>query len=159
MARPRTPTAKAALTGADKINPGRFKPRSEPKASGRTLGAPPAYLPLTAKKAWATFADELPWLTYEDRGAVEIVSLMRAHIMDGLTADLPASFFGNYRMALSSLTSAKASMRWPGCARRTQSNARRAASATRVCSSAKSNTAGSMTPRTAGTTRVSGYFS
>ena len=103
MARPRTPTAKAALTGADKINPGRFKSRSEPKASGRLLGAPPAYLPRTAKKAWATFADELPWLTYEDRGAVEIVSLMRAHIMDGLTADLPASFFGNYRMALSSL--------------------------------------------------------
>ena len=103
MARPRTPTAKAALTGADKINPGRFKPRSEPKVSGRDLGRPPAYLPATAKKAWATFADELPWLTYEDRGAVEIVSLMRAQIMDGLTADLPASFFGNYRMALSSL--------------------------------------------------------
>lgn len=103
MARPRTPTAKAALTGADKINPGRFKPRSEPKASGRDLGWPPAYLPPTARKAWATFADELPWLTYEDRGAVEIVSLMRAQIIDGLTADLPASFFGNYRMALSSL--------------------------------------------------------
>lgn len=103
MARPRTPTAKAALTGADKINPGRFKPRSEPKASGRGLGRPPAYLPPTAKKAWATFADELPWLTFEDRGAVEIVSLMRAQIMDGMTADLPASFFGNYRMALSSL--------------------------------------------------------
>lgn len=103
MARPRTPTAKAALTGADKINPGRFSPRSEPKSSGRKLGSPPAYLPRTAKKAWATFADELPWLTYEDRGAVEIVSLMRAHIMDDKTADLPASFFGNYRMALSSL--------------------------------------------------------
>lgn len=103
MARPRTPTAKAALTGADKINPGRFKPRSEPKASGRDLGQPPSYLPPTAKKAWGTFADELPWLTFEDRGAVEIVSLMRAQIMDGMTADLPASFFGNYRMALSSL--------------------------------------------------------
>lgn len=103
MARPRTPTAKAALTGADKINPGRFKARAEPKSSGRDLGRPPAYLPPTAKKAWGTFADELPWLTYEDRGAVEIVALMRAQIMDGLTADLPASFFGNYRMALSSL--------------------------------------------------------
>lgn len=103
MPRPQTPLAKAALTGADKNHPGRFKPRSEPKVSGRDLGRPPAYLPATAKKAWATFADELPWLTYEDRGAVEIVSLMRAHIMDGLTADLPASFFGNYRMALSSL--------------------------------------------------------
>lgn len=49
------------------------------------------------------FADELPWLTHEDRAAVEIVSLMRAQIVDGLTAELPASFFGNYRMALSSL--------------------------------------------------------
>ena len=103
MARPRTPTAKAALTGADKVNPGRFNPRSEPKSSGRALGAPPAYLPATAKKAWKVWADELPWLTSEDRGAVEIVSLMRAYIMDGKTADLPASFFGNYRMALSSL--------------------------------------------------------
>ena len=103
MPRPQTPLAKAALTGADKKDPQRFRHRSEPKASGRALGKPPAYLPPTAKKAWATFADELPWLTFEDRGAVEIVCLMRAQIMDGLTADLPASFFGNYRMALSSL--------------------------------------------------------
>ena len=103
MPRPQTPLAKAALTGADKVNPGRYKSRSNPKASGRCLGKPPAYLPESAKKAWATFADELGWLTHEDRGAVEIVSLMRAHIMDGNTADLPASFFGNYRMALSSL--------------------------------------------------------
>ena len=103
MPRPQTPLAKAALTGADKKDPQRFRNRSEPKASGRVLGKPPSYLPPTAKKAWATFADELPWLTFEDRGAVEIVCLMRAQIMDRLTADLPASFFGNYRMALSSL--------------------------------------------------------
>ena len=103
MPRPQTPLAKAALTGADKINPGRYKARSKPKESGRGLGKAPTYLPETAKKAWATFADELPWLTFEDRGAVEVVSLMRAHIMDGDTAGLPASFFGNYRMALSSL--------------------------------------------------------
>ena len=103
MPRPQTPLAKAALTGADKKDPQRFRNRSAPKASGRSLGKPPAYLPPTAKKAWATFADELSWLTFEDRGAVEIVCLMRAQIMDGLTAELPASFFGNYRMALSSL--------------------------------------------------------
>lgn len=103
MPRPQTPLAKAALTGADKKDPQRFRNRSQPKASGRQIGKPPEYLPPTAKKAWTTFADELPWLTFEDRGAVEIVSLMRAQIMDGMTADLPASFFGNYRMALSSL--------------------------------------------------------
>lgn len=103
MPRPQTPLAKAALTGADKKDPQRFRNRSQPKATGRGLGAAPAYLPPTAKKAWKVFSDELPWLTFEDRGAVEIVSLMRALIMDGMTADLPASFFGNYRMALSSL--------------------------------------------------------
>lgn len=103
MARPRTPAAKAALTGADKHDPGRFKPRSEPKASGRAVGEPPAYLSAQAKKAWAVFVDELPWLTFEDRGALEIVSIMRGQIMTGLSAQTPASFFGNYRMALSSL--------------------------------------------------------
>lgn len=103
MANPRTPLAKAALTGADRNHPGRFRERSEPKSTGRPLGKAPGYLPPSARKAWATFADELPWLTFEDRGAVEIVSLMRAQIMDGNTADLPASFYGNYRMALSAL--------------------------------------------------------
>ena len=103
MPRPQTPLGKAALTGADKVNPGRFKGRTTPALTGRTLGKPPPYLPPTAKKAWLTFAEELPWLTFEDRGAVEIVSVMRAEIMDGKTGDLPASFFGNYRMALSSL--------------------------------------------------------
>jgi phage terminase small subunit len=103
MPRPRTPAAKAKLTGADAHDPQRFRNRKEPKPSGRALGKAPAYLPPTAKKAWAVFADELPWLTFEDRGAVEVVCLMRAQIMDGMTAELPASFFGNYRMALSSL--------------------------------------------------------
>lgn len=103
MPRPRTPLAKAKLTGADKKNPARYRGRSDPKASGRGLGAAPDYLPATARKAWAVFAAELPWLTFEDRGAVEIACLMRAQIMDGGAADRPASFFGNYRMALSSL--------------------------------------------------------
>lgn len=98
----RTPASKAKLTGADKNHPERFKARSEPKTSGRGLGKPPAYLPDQAKVAWKTFADELPWLTYEDRAAMEVVSLMRADLMSG-KADLPASFFGNYRMALSCL--------------------------------------------------------
>lgn len=103
MPHPRTPRAKAELTGAAAHNPQRHRARKEPKPSGRAFGKAPAYLPPTAKKAWAVFADELPWLTFEDRGAVEVVCLMRAQIMDGLTAELPASFFGNYRMALSSL--------------------------------------------------------
>lgn len=102
MARPRTPAAKAALTGADKHDPQRFRGRSEPKTSGRKVGKPPSYLAPMARKAWDTFIDELPWLTYEDRPALEVVSNMRARIM-AAEPDLTASFYGNYRMALSSL--------------------------------------------------------
>lgn len=103
MAHPRTPLAKAALTGVANHNPQRFRPRREPKASGRPLGDPPEYMNAFAKRAWAIFADELPWLTYEDRGSVEIVSMMRARIIEGDTENMSASFFGTYRMALSSL--------------------------------------------------------
>lgn len=103
MPRPQTPLAKAALTGADKKDPQRYRDRTEPKKTGKPLGKAPGHLPPAAKKAWAIWADELPWLTYEDRGILEVVSLMRAQILDGNTAELPASFFGNYRMAISSL--------------------------------------------------------
>ncbi|MGI3212567.1 hypothetical protein ACROSR_15815 [Roseovarius tibetensis] len=102
MPRPRTPTAKARLTGADRKDPQRYAARSEPSLSGRALGKPPAYLPKTAKTAWATFADELPWLTYEDRGAVELVCLMRGRITDD-PAGATAALFGQYRLALAAL--------------------------------------------------------
>lgn len=103
MPRPRTPTAKAKLTGAAAKDPQRFRNRSNPKASGRGIGKAPDYLPDSAKVAWGIWVKELPWLTFEDRGALEVVSIMRAHIIDGNTAELPASFFGNYRMAISCL--------------------------------------------------------
>ena len=103
MPHPRTPRAKAELTGAAAHNPQRHRARTEPKASGRGIGKAPDYLPETAKTAWGIWVKELPWLTFEDRGALEVVSIMRAHIIDGNTADLPASFFGNYRMAISCL--------------------------------------------------------
>ena len=102
MPRPQTPLAKAALTGADKKDPQRYRDRSNPKASGRSIGKAPDYLSKNAKKAWAIFVDEIPWLVYEDRAALEIVSIMRGQIIEG-ASDLPASFFGNYRMAVSSL--------------------------------------------------------
>ena len=103
MARPRTPLAKARLTGADRKDPGRYRSRAEPAASGRALGAPPGYLPVTAKRAWATFADELGWLVHEDRAAVEVASLMRARVMAGGTDDLPAAFWAAYRSTLAAL--------------------------------------------------------
>lgn len=102
MPRPRTPLAKAKLTGAAEKHPERYKARSEPKASGRGVGEPPAYLPESARKAWATFADELPWLQHEDRAALEAASLMRGRIMDS-PADATAALFGQYRLTLSAL--------------------------------------------------------
>lgn len=101
MPRPQTPLAKAALTGADKVNPGRFANRTEPKLSNRPVGKPPAHMSPAAKKAWATFADELGWLVYEDRALLEAAATARVLLMN--PADLPASFFANYRMLLSSL--------------------------------------------------------
>ena len=102
MPSPRTPLAKARLTGAAQKHPERFKARSEPKASGRGIGNPPAYLPASARKAWQTFADELPWLTFEDRAALEAASLMRGRIADD-PADVTAALFGQYRLALAAL--------------------------------------------------------
>ncbi len=102
MPRPRTPLAKARLTGAAAKHPERYRARSEPASSGRGIGKPPAYLPESARKAWATFADELPWLTFEDRAALEAASLMRGRIADD-PAGVTAALFGQYRLALASL--------------------------------------------------------
>lgn len=101
MPRPQTPLAKAALTGADKINPGRFAARQEPTLSKRPVGKPPAHMTPEAKKAWATFTDELGWLVYEDRALLEAASTARVLLRS--PADLPASFYANYRLLLSSL--------------------------------------------------------
>ena len=102
MPRPQTPLAKAALTGAGKNHPERFRARKQPELSGNGPGKPPSYLPAKAKTAWSTFVKELGWLVQEDRPLLEAAALARAQIMDG-TPDLPASFFGNYRLLLSSL--------------------------------------------------------
>ena len=102
MPRPRTPLAKAKLTGADRQNPKRFASRGDPAASGRDIGGAPAYLPASAQRAWATFTDELPWLQHEDRAALEIAATMRARIHDD-PANVPAALFGQYRLALSAL--------------------------------------------------------
>ena len=102
MPRPRTPLAKARLTGADRKNPSRFTARNEPAPSRRDIGRPPAYLPASAKKAWATFTDELPWLTFEDRAALEVASLIRGRIADDADT-ITAALFGQYRLALAAM--------------------------------------------------------
>lgn len=84
MARPRVPRAKAAVEGSDKINPGRFKNRTEPKVND-ALGAPPPWLKDTAtckaKRAWQLFANELPWLNSSHRTIVGMAALIQGRIM------------------------------------------------------------------------------
>lgn len=76
--------------------PQRFRARSEPILSGRGIGDPPSCLPDSARKAWVTFADELSWLTHEDRAALEIAATMRGRIsVDPKAAT--AALFGQYR--------------------------------------------------------------
>ena len=75
MPRPKTPTAKARLTGADKKHPDRFKNRAEPATQGKPVGNPPAYMDKEAATAWRELARTLGWLEIEDRAAVESAAI------------------------------------------------------------------------------------
>jgi phage terminase small subunit len=75
MPRPRTPLAKAKLTGADAKHPERFKGRSEPRTSKAPVGKPPAYLDAEARAVWSELARDLGWLVREDRHALEAAAL------------------------------------------------------------------------------------
>lgn len=75
MPRPRTPNDKAAVTGADRINPGRFAGRKQPKKS-RPLGEPYARLTDEQKEIWFELADLGPWLRAHDRIMLEIACRM-----------------------------------------------------------------------------------
>lgn len=80
MPRPRTPKLKLIVSGRDKINPGRYKDRTEPKSP--PLGEPSAHLSPSAKKAWKAFQKELPWLKQSHRALVELASHVRAKVFD-----------------------------------------------------------------------------
>ena len=105
MARPRTPIAKAKLTGAAAKNPQRYRDRAGPALSGRPVGGPPEYLKTDAAASWRLFADELPWLIHEDRAALEAASLARAALQAAARKDeaVSAAFIGAYRGMLSAL--------------------------------------------------------
>lgn len=86
MARPRTPRAKAAVEGADKKNPQRFRGRNDVGVDG-PLGDPPAWLVDTdtnmARSAWVLFADELPWLNKSHRALVGMAASVRGRLIAG----------------------------------------------------------------------------
>lgn len=81
MANPRSPIAKAEVTGATVSHPGRHKERKEPK--GSALGKPSAFLDEFGVRAWEGFKAELPWLAESDRALVEIASSVRGRLLAG----------------------------------------------------------------------------
>ncbi len=105
MPRPRTPEAKAKLTGADRKHPDRFRNRSEPKQSGKPVGKPPAYMSKECKGAWQDFVSELGWLQWEDRGALENAALCRGQIREiAMAGDpIPASMLAAMNTAIGKL--------------------------------------------------------
>ena len=72
MPAPRLPVEKAAITGADKKNPGRFKDRKKPRYT-QPLGEPYARMSDTEKAVWAEVKAEIPWLNSSHRRVVRLV--------------------------------------------------------------------------------------
>ena len=99
MARPRTPKAMAAITGADRQHPGRYAARSEPK--GEPLGGMPAGLTPGQRAAWRQLADELPWLTRSDRAKLGLAARLADRVDNDLACPLAA--YTQLRLCLASL--------------------------------------------------------
>jgi hypothetical protein len=81
MPRRRIPTEKAEITGAAKINPGRFAGRSKPHTG--ELGNAPAWLNPGQVAAWEVLRTELPWLQKSDRVLVALAATILARVMAG----------------------------------------------------------------------------
>lgn len=86
MARPRTPKAKAAATGAALKNKGRFEERNEPAVNDE-IGPPPDWMQDSdaskARTAWQVMAIEIPWLNSSHRALMEIAASIRGRLMAG----------------------------------------------------------------------------
>ncbi|KQR77591.1 hypothetical protein ASG25_02080 [Rhizobium sp. Leaf384] len=105
MARQRTPAAKAAVTGADKKNKGRFEERNEPIVDG-DLGEPFAWLSENAKQAWRELAEEIPWLNKSHRGVLSIAAKVRGRMMGDMVngeTDVGVQAMNLYRQCLGSM--------------------------------------------------------
>jgi phage terminase small subunit len=105
MPTPKTPLAKARLTGAAAKDPQRYRDRSEPKTSGEPIGDPPKSLIGASKDVWLELVSNLEWLQREDRTAVEVacvaVGQMRAITRAG--EQVPASMLSAANTAIGKL--------------------------------------------------------
>lgn len=99
MARPRTPTAKARVTGRDIRDPARFEGRNEPIVWA-PIGDPFEWLKPNAKIAWADLADEIPWLNKSHRGILGIAAAIRGRMMGDSAEEVGVQAMNLYRQAL-----------------------------------------------------------
>lgn len=81
MPRPRTPAAKAEVSGRTKHDPKRFTGRNEPNAP--PLGEPSQFLNEHGRKAWEAFRKECFWLNESHRAHVEIAAMIRGRLLAG----------------------------------------------------------------------------
>jgi len=79
MPRPRTPLAKAAVSGAALIHPERHSARTVSKRV-RAIGEPYKTMTLEQRDAWSDFCDELPWLNSSHRALLQVACILRARL-------------------------------------------------------------------------------
>jgi hypothetical protein len=82
MARPRTPKAKAKVTGQSAVRRKKFDERVEPKVAG-DVGEPFVWLNENAQKAWREIIAEVPWLNSSHRGFLAIAASIRGRMIAG----------------------------------------------------------------------------
>ncbi|MCV9965731.1 hypothetical protein OIU34_28065 [Pararhizobium sp. BT-229] len=80
MARPRTPKAKAEITGHAYKDKTKFEARNEPTVI-ETVGEPFEWLNEHARRAWEEIASEVPWLNWSHRGHLAIAANIRGRMM------------------------------------------------------------------------------
>src|SRR4051812_20986442 len=96
MARPRTPKAKAAVTGRDTKNRARFEDRAEHVVKD-PLGDAPRWLVDTDKskprEAWEILRSEVPWLNASHRMLIATLCRQLGRLVAGDDVGVQASIF------------------------------------------------------------------
>ncbi|HGM7334754.1 TPA: hypothetical protein ACKQCJ_001068 [Stenotrophomonas maltophilia] len=82
MAKPRTPTKKARVSGATIKDPGRYKNRSEP-ANPDPIGTPYKGMTAAQVRVWKECATNMPWLNAAHRLLLRQVCILAARMETG----------------------------------------------------------------------------
>jgi hypothetical protein len=81
MPKPRTPTAKAAVSGAALKHPERYRARKSPTGTS-DIGAPFPLMTQAEKEIWNEFVRDLPWLNGSHRVLLRLTCKLAARLDD-----------------------------------------------------------------------------